>query len=115
MTRHARWYAIVGLAVLSGTILVVYAGVKARPLVEGPAIEIASPKEALVYERPRIAVIGTARNVSRLTLNGRQIYVDERGIFHETLLLNRGYTVLEVAGTDRFGREARVERAVVRK
>lgn len=104
-----------GLAVLSGTVLVVYAGVKAGPLIEGPAVEIALPAEALVYERPPIAVIGTARNISRLTLNGRQIYVDERGIFRETLLLNRGYTVLEVAGTDRFGREARVERTVVRK
>lgn len=113
--RSARWYIGAGLAILFGVTLVVYTGVKARPFLRGPVVTIAAPLPGFVFERGAIAVIGTAESVAYLTLNGRQIFVDERGIFRETLLLHPGYTVVAVVGRDRFGREARAVVGIVRK
>lgn len=112
--RHARWYGAALLLVLFGTTLVVYTVTKARPLLEGPFVEVAAPQPGSVVGASRVAVIGIARNVSRLSLNGRQIFIDERGIFREIVILAPGYTVLEVIGEDRFGRQTKAHVEVVR-
>lgn len=49
-------------------------------------------------------VRGTARNVSKVTLNGEHIFTNERGDFSERLLVPNGYAILVVAAENRFGR-----------
>jgi hypothetical protein len=49
-------------------------------------------------------VVGEAKNVSYLSLNGRQIFTDESGTFSEKLLLPYGYTIMTLKARDRFGR-----------
>ncbi len=111
----ARWYAGMAAIILFGTGLVVYTGIKAGPLLRGPQITVTSPAPGAVSSGGRVAVIGTAENVSYLTLSGRQIFVDERGIFNEVVLVPWGYTILEIVGSDRFGRETREYAEIVRK
>lgn len=111
----ARWYVTLAAIILFGTALVVYTGIKARPLLKGPQISVYSPAPGAVVAEARVAVIGTAENVSHLSLNGRQIFVDERGIFSEVVLVPRGYTILEIVGSDRFGRETRAHAQIVRQ
>lgn len=113
LTRSARTYARIGVLILFGVILATYAAIQAAPLIEGPEVAFASPVPGATYRSPFLAVVGTARNVSYLSLNGRQIYIDERGIWSEKLLLTRGYTILELVGTDRFGRQARARVPVI--
>lgn len=70
----------------------------------GPSITIFSPTNGEVVETSLVTLRGKTSNISRLTLNGRQIFTDEDGHFAEQLLLASGYTILEVSAKDRFDR-----------
>lgn len=80
-----------------------------RGLRTGPIVSIESPENGTDVKNPIVTVAGIVRNVSRLALNGRQIFVTEAGAFREELLLPAGYSILEVAATDTFGRMKRTE------
>ena len=91
---------IVALAV----ILVLYIVFQARNVLLGPQINIISPTENETLPGPIIEVEGTAKNVSFLTLNDKQIFVDDSSHFKERLLPAPGLVILKLVGKDRFGR-----------
>ena len=76
---------------------------------EGPQIEITLPQNGVTVTSSLVTILGTARNVSFLTLNGRQIYADDTGAIREQVLLAEGYNVFILKGTDRFGRSVEQE------
>ncbi len=75
-----------------------------RGYLSGPEIIIESLYTGEVVHDSYIAVKGHAFNISALTLNGRQIFTDEKGFFNEGLLLARGYNIIELTATDKFDR-----------
>ena len=80
----------------------------------GPALSITSPSAADTEpSHELLTVSGTAGNVTALSLNGNPITIDQNGTFSELLLLPRGFSILELIATDRFGRTARETRTVV--
>ena len=76
-----------------------------RGYLSGPKIIIEFPKTGEVVHDSYLAVKGRALNISTLALNGRQIFTDEKGFFSEGLLLARGYNIIELTATDKFGRD----------
>lgn len=78
---------------------------QARQLLEGPIVTITSPTNGSTISDTHTMLTGTVQNVSYLTLNGRQIYADEKGIIKEPLLLPQGYNIIQISGADKFGRE----------
>lgn len=100
-TRHLfkLLLCIGAFAVLFG-----YAAFRAKDLVLGPRLEIASPSSGAVIDESLVEIQGEAKNISFLTLNGNKIFTDEEGFFKEKLLLSYGYNVITVAAKDRFGR-----------
>lgn len=89
----------------------VYAYLQSREYLRGPVITIKEPTNGALSTTPLVAVRGNARHISFLTLNGRQIFTDERGVFSESLLLQDGYNIMTLEAKDRFGRtvEKRLE------
>ncbi|MEK9166336.1 MAG: hypothetical protein AAB846_01225 [Patescibacteria group bacterium] len=87
---------------------------QARPYLGGPRIEVAAPTEGTRVTEERMVIRGNASNVSHLTLNGRPIFTDEKGNFEEDFLVAPGESILEIKGTDKFGRERLVRRMVYR-
>ena len=83
--------------------LVSYGYFQSREYLRGPIIAITEPVDGSESTTSLIAIIGTAKNVSFLTLNGRQIFTNERGAFNESLLLSDGYNILTLEAKDRFG------------
>ncbi len=79
----------------------------------GPQIFIESPKIGEVVSTSYIEVKGRVLNISSLSLNGRQIFTDEHGVFSEGLLLARGYNIIELTATDKFGRVKKEKREVI--
>ncbi len=57
-----------------------------------------------------ITLEGQARNIAKITLNGRQIFTDPTGNFAEALVLENGYTIATIAATDRYGRTTTLTR-----
>ncbi len=91
-------------------ILAIYIPFQARNFILGPRLTIQSPGNGESLTGNTIKVTGTARNVSFITLNDRQIFVNDEGNFSETLLSPVGLAILTLKGKDRFGRESQVER-----
>lgn len=90
------------LALCGIAIFVVYVLFQARLLIEGPQIALV-PQETVQNGR-MVHIIGSAKNIVRITLNGRQIYTDKDGTFSEALVLENGYTVATLEAQDRYGR-----------
>jgi hypothetical protein len=101
------------LGVCMGLLLVLsYLTFQARFLLQGPIITLTEEPEIVQYERV-IHLRGSVRNITRLTLNGRQIFTNEYGYFDEALMLENGYTIATLAATDRYGRVTTVVRPFV--
>jgi len=75
-----------------------------RGVLSGPRLTILEPDEWSVSTSSLIIIRGTAPQMSKLALNGRQIFTDEKGSFVEELLLPDGYSILELVATDRLNR-----------
>lgn len=98
---------IVGLG-----LLILYVLFQARFLIIGPEIILEHEPEVQQNERV-VTLAGTARNITHLWLNDRQIYTDENGHFTEALVLENGYTNTTLRAKDRYGRETKVVRSFV--
>lgn len=103
-----KWF----LFLLVGGALVWYALFQARLLIGGPSLTLHADTEVLHYARV-VAIVGTARNVTAITLNDRSIFTDEEGNFHEQVVLENGYTILTLRARDRYGREKILEQPLV--
>ncbi len=81
-----------------------YSYFQARNLIKGPQVSITSPSNGTTLGNPMVTVSGTAKNISFITLNNRQIFVDDNGNFKEDVLLSPGYNTWELQAKDKFGR-----------
>src|SRR5882724_7772922 len=102
--------AIIGLFF---AVLALYVIFQARNLLAGPQLTITYPKDNETISGPVIEVGGTAKNISFITLNDKQIYVDDQGKFKESLLPSSGLVILKLIGKDRFGRQKIVSENIV--
>jgi hypothetical protein len=81
-----------------------YALYQAQNLIKGPQLSLQSPFNGTTVQEPAVAIKGMAKNISYISLNDRQIYVDKDGQFNEELLLAPGYNVWKLEAKDKFGR-----------
>lgn len=87
-----------------GLSLALFTYTRVEALMAGPEIIVTSPRDGEVVNDALITITGTAKRISLITLNGRQIFTDEAGHFKEELLLAYGYNILELKAQDNFGR-----------
>ena len=92
-----------------------YAAFETRNLLDGPTISVESPADGSTVSGEIVAIRGTAKNVSFLSFNGRQIYTDTAGVWNEGLLVPEGYTIIELKASDRFNREVTQHIRIIRK
>lgn len=87
-------------------IIIIYAYVQFRAVIEGPDIVIESPTEQL-STTTLIEIKGVAKNAKATTLQGRPIFIDTEGRFSEKLLLAEGYNIIVLTAADANGRTKR--------
>lgn len=95
-------------------LLVWYVHFQARNFLNGPSITL-EDGNSIVHTEQRLALTGTAQNIVKLTLNGKEIHTNEEGVFTHTLILEQGYTIMTLVAQDRFGREAFIKKEYVYK
>lgn len=93
------------LLILFFALLISYALYEARFLILGPQVKITYPQNGAVLDSKVLNLEGRASNIAWISLNGRQIYVDEEGHFSEKLIAPAGISIISVTARDRFGRE----------
>ena len=85
-------------------IIVSYGLFQARNLIIGPRIILSTPQNGENVLNPLVIVSGSAVNITYISLNDRQIFVDDQGNFSEKLLVPPGYTIIKLEARDKFGR-----------
>ena len=95
------------ILLFSAMILLVvgYAYLKTKDYIAGPQITITSPLNGSSVSNSLIEIVGTAKNISFISLNDRPIFIDESGNFKERLLLYSGYNIMSVKAEDRYKRK----------
>lgn len=102
-----------GCVVVLGCLLVlVYVLFQARFLLIGPQITLTESPDRLQNNRV-VTLTGNTANISRLWLNGYQIFTDPTGAFSTDVILQNGYTVTTLMAEDRYGRRTTVTREFV--
>ena len=91
--------ALLFLAVLG------YGVYEARNLIAGPQLSIFSPTDGDMTPFEITDIQGQAHNISFISLNGREIFIDEEGFFSEKVALSPGYNPITIYARDKFGRE----------
>ena len=91
-----------------------YAVYQARNLIQGPSLTLLNEVSSVQSERA-VTLIGTARNVVVLRVNGREIHTNEQGRFEHTLTLENGYTIMTLEAFDRYGRKTDLTRSFIYK
>jgi hypothetical protein len=89
-----------------------YIAFQARFLILGPQVELTGVP-ATVQNGPTVDLKGVAKNITALYLNGRPIVTTEDGRFNETVVLEKGYTIVRIDAIDRYGRTANIEQEFV--
>ncbi len=82
-----------------------YSLYESKNLLQGPILTISSPHNGTVVDTPLVEIKGDTKNISYISLNDRQISINEKGEFKEKLLLSSGYNIMKVKVTDKFGRQ----------
>ncbi|TSC78081.1 MAG: Uncharacterized protein G01um101424_215 [Parcubacteria group bacterium Gr01-1014_24] len=103
---------IAGLSIFF-LLIIIYAFFRSHDLIFGVKIKNVNivdgaPARTTVQSGGKVAnsvlqVTGNARNATNLTLNGREISIDQEGNFDETIVLLIGYNIINITAKDKFG------------
>ncbi len=83
--------------------IVIYGFSRSQDLIFGIKIKNVNIVEGAKVVNNIIEVAGNAENAINLTLNGREITIDEKGNFNETIALLPGYNIINITAKDKFG------------
>lgn len=93
---------IAGLSIFF-VLIIFYAFFRSSDLILGVKITNVNLVDGATVAESVIKVTGNAKNAIKLTLDGREISVDEQGNFSETIALLPGYNILTIKAQDKFG------------
>ena len=94
----------ISIIVLVASAVIGYSYFQSRNLIKGPQVSLLSPITGQTLSDPLVSINGVAKNISFISLNDRQIFVDKDGKFNEQLLLSPGYNMWTIQAKDKFGR-----------
>ncbi len=95
-------FKFVSLSILFLFILI-YAFFRSKDLLFGVKIKDINIINGATFTTSVLDISGNAKNAVNLTLNGREISVDQQGNWNETIALLPGYNVIEIVAKDKFG------------
>jgi hypothetical protein len=93
---------LAGLAVFF-ILIFTYAFFRSKDLIFGVKIKNVNLADGATVAENVIKLTGNAKNAINLTLDGREISVDQQGNFNETIALLPGYNIINLGAQDRFG------------
>lgn len=105
----------IGVGAACALFLVGFLGWRLIGFLGAPRLTVIEPMDQETVERPLVRVRGVAEKESRLTVNGRELRMDERGNFNEEIELATGLNALEFFVQDKFGKVTKSIRYVLVK
>lgn len=108
----ARLMRNAGIALVLAVCLT-YLGFKVEAIVQPPFLNVSSPADELLTESPVLTVAGQTEVGSTVTVNGQEVFNDERGQFSVPLDLQPGVNLIRVTARKHRGSETVIQRSVV--
>ena len=105
LTNNSKIALKASLSIFIAVIIIGYSLFSARHIIKGPTIVIETPENGELTKNNFVEIKGKSENINYITLNDRQIYIDDEGNFKEKLILYEGENTLKLYGKDKFGRE----------
>jgi transcriptional regulator with XRE-family HTH domain len=103
----------IGGVALLGFLL--FFGFRLMKFVGTPDFTLEEPRNGMEFTEPVVLVRGRVEKESSLTVNGRELKIDEQGRFDEKIELAPGVHVLEFIVKNRFGKITKETRSVIIK
>lgn len=115
--KHIFTSSRVGLLGLAAFLIFLgfFFGVRLSGFVLPPKLAISEPKDKILSDTPFVYAKGVTEKESRLSVNGRELKIDENGRFDEKIELLRGFNRLEFYVQNRFGKINKAARYIVVK
>lgn len=82
--------------------ILVYAFFRSHDLIFGVKIKNVNIVDGARVAENILHITGNAKNAINLTLNGREITIDQKGNFDETIALLSGYNKVNIRALDKF-------------
>lgn len=114
MSRQGSLFKIT-ISTLIVLIVVFYTIFNTRLIIKGPSIEVFELQDGQKLEADLVNIRGLAKNISFISLNGRQIFIDENSEFNERLLLTNEFNEIEIYAEDKFGKKEIKKLTLVRE
>ncbi len=112
MLQNGR-YIRIGAGIILGVIILGYGASKSVNLLTGPKIQINSPKNGETMSESLLKIEGVVKNATFISLNDKQIFVDDEGNMRDQILLYEGYNIITIRAKGKFGREKIATREIV--
>ena len=108
MTTNIKKIVKIGGMAIFFLLIIIYAFFRSKDLVFGVKIRNVDINGVPIQSGATLAastleITGNARNAIDLTLDGREISVDQMGNFDETIALLPGYNIISIRAQDKFG------------
>ena len=101
----------VGSAALAGIFFLF--GSKLSGLLQAPRLTLETPVDWTDLTVPIVHIKGNTMKESQLTVNGREVTINESGAFDQEIELQPGLSTLEFTAENRFGKSTVVKRHII--
>jgi len=115
MVKRNKIKLSVSILVLLFLVIGVYAYSRTRDIVNGVALIVSGIENGERFDSSLIHIEGNVKNATKLSVNDRELFVDEDGTWKDDLLLQPGYTIVSIKAEDRFGKKTEKEYHVLYK
>ena len=103
MTINAKKILQIASLSIFFLLIVIYAFFRSQDLIFGIKIKNVNIVDGVKVTNSVLQITGNAKNAINLTLNGREISINQEGNFNETIALLIGYNIINIRAQDKFG------------
>ncbi len=106
MTRMINIKKILRLGLFSSLFLFIigYSIFQTKAISHGVSLDIENIKDGQIFKGEVLTLVGQALHAVHLSINDREIVVDEKNSFSEELVLSPGYNIITIEAEDKFGK-----------
>ena len=109
MRRDLKFILKTGLLVILFLGILSYSYYKTRGLLWGVKLTVLGIENGETLSNASMELSGEASRAIFLSVNGREIFIDQDANFKDSLILLPGYNIITIQARDKFGKEKRRE------